>query len=111
MAPASFPAHRRRKGRSAILQNAILGGTEIGPDVGYGPARFLTPRQVREVNLALAQISADELARRYPHALRAAGYTDGSDDDLEAAQDLFERLAMYYKDAAAQGNAMLLYIT
>ena len=34
------------------LGNAILGGTEIGGDLGYGPARFLTPQQVREVAVA-----------------------------------------------------------
>jgi hypothetical protein len=43
--------------------NAILGGQDIGGDLGYGPARFLTPQQVREVRIALSAISKDGLGK------------------------------------------------
>src|SRR5271163_2074263 len=29
-----------------VLGKTILGGTEIGPDMGYGPARYLVPNEV-----------------------------------------------------------------
>src|SRR4051812_34848725 len=46
--------------------NAICGGAELGDtDVGYGPARYLTPAQVKEVAGALSGISANELWSRF----------------------------------------------
>jgi hypothetical protein len=36
---------------------AILGGEEFGPDVGYGPARFLLPGDVKAVSDALARLT------------------------------------------------------
>ncbi len=55
------------------LKNAILGGTEIGPDLGYGPARYLTPEEVGIVTGTLAQFDAsDAKARLDPDALEAA---------------------------------------
>jgi Domain of unknown function (DUF1877) len=47
------------------LGNAILGGKEIGDDLGYGPARFLTPQQVQEVASALASMKKEDLASRF----------------------------------------------
>jgi hypothetical protein len=93
------------------LGNAILGGTPIGADVGYGPARFLTPRQVAEVAEALAAIDPAELARRFdPAAIHRANiYSYGGidkDDYLSSCGALVE----YYADAARNGNGMLLYI-
>ncbi len=96
----------------APLGNAILGGTEIGGDLGYGPARFLTPPQVREVAAALAPISSDDLAKRFNlEAMMAARiYPVRDESELELAQECFQQLSQYYADAAAAGNAMLLYV-
>src|SRR5437763_1889481 len=70
------------------LGNAILGGKEIGPDLGYGPARFLDARQVQEVSSALSKVSNDDLARRFDlRAINAAKvYACDDDGDLELAQ-------------------------
>jgi hypothetical protein len=94
------------------LGNAILGGTEIGGDLGYGPARFLTALQVREVAAALASISADDLAKRFnlEAMISAQIYPVRDEGELELAQDYFQQLSHYYADAAAAGNAMLLYV-
>lgn len=94
------------------LGNAILGGTEIGEDIGYGPARFLSPVQVREVAAALASISTEELARRFnlEAMVRANVYPVRDESELELAQQYFERLSRFYAHAAAAGNAMILYI-
>jgi hypothetical protein len=94
------------------LGNAVLGGTPIGGDLGYGPARVLDSEQVREVASALAGLSMDDLARRFDlRAMSAAKvYACDDEDELELAQHYFEHLVRYYADAAARGNAMLLYI-
>jgi hypothetical protein len=94
------------------LGNAILGGKEIGDDLGYGPARFLTSQQVREVAAALITISNDDLASRFDlDAMLAAHiYPVRDESELELAQHYFDYLSRYYADAAARGNAMLLYV-
>ncbi len=102
-------------GGGSPLANAILGGEEIGSDMGYGPARFLTPSQVREVADALSRVSNEELARRFdPEAMDAAeiyGAGRGADPELaEYALEYLPQLVSYYSDAAAKGYAMLLYI-
>ncbi len=81
------------------LGNAVRGGTPIGDDLGYGPARFLTPEQVREVAAALQEVSKDELTIR-----------PGFEEFLEDTLYYFDKLVEYYKEAAERGNAMLLYI-
>ena len=93
------------------LGNAILGGTAIGPDLGYGPARFLTPRQVSDVAEALTGVDAAELARRYPAAIdRADIYTYSDIDKDDDYLFHFRALVAYYVDAARNDNGMLLYI-
>jgi hypothetical protein len=94
------------------LGNAILGGTEIGEDLGYGPARYLTPEQVREVAQALAAITREEFARRLdPQRIRQAGvYALEGETTAEYCVEYFEKVVAYYRDAASKGNAMLLYL-
>jgi hypothetical protein len=94
------------------LGNTILGGKEIGPDLGYGPARFLDAAQVREVSSALNSISNDDLAQRFDlNAMMAAKvYACSDQEELELAQHYFQHLVKYYAEAARRGDAMLLYI-
>ena len=92
--------------------NAILGGKEVGPDLGYGPARFLNPNQVREVAAALKKVSNDDLARRFDlNAMKAAKiYACKDEGELELAQHYFQHVVQYYTEAASRGNAMVLYL-
>lgn len=94
------------------LGKAILGGTEVGPDLGYGPARLLSPEEVRQVAEALAQLSKEDLAQRFNlPAMEAANiYACDSVEELELAQAYFERMLHFYADAAAKENAMILYL-
>jgi hypothetical protein len=96
----------------APLGNAILGGSEIGDDLGYGPSRFLTPEQVREVSSALSSISKEDLANRFDlEAMMAANiYPVRDESELGLAQEYFGELSRFYAAAAAAGNAMLLYL-
>src|SRR5438445_3371877 len=94
------------------LGNAILGGKEIGPDMGYGPARFLDARQVQEVSSALSKVPNHDLARRFDlRAINAAKvYACDDEGELKLAQHYFQLVVKYYAEAAKQRNAMLLYI-
>jgi Domain of unknown function (DUF1877) len=97
------------------LSNVVLGGTEIGEDLGYGPVRYLTPEEVAEVATALAPIDADEFANRYDpdelagNDIYAFDY-DHPDDELEYFKDAYVELRGYFQDASAKGNAMLVFL-
>ena len=43
----------------------ILGGKEIGPDLGYGPARVLTASQVKDIAAKLQAMPPETLMARY----------------------------------------------
>jgi len=94
------------------LGDAILGGTELGEGLGYGPARFLTPEEVGATSAALNKVSAEDLARRFdlPTMIAAEIYACRDERDLRLAQEYFSELVRYYSDAATRGNAMLLYL-
>ena len=93
----------------------ILGGTEIGADIGYGPARYLTPEQVVKAHGVLASLPAAELKKRFmPAKLEAADvYPSGiwleeGMDGFEYIEHWYEQLRLFYETAAKRGNAVLL---
>src|SRR5262245_56989103 len=47
------------------LGSAVLGGREIGSDLGYGPARYLEPSEVTDIAGALAPLTTEALAARF----------------------------------------------
>lgn len=55
----------RKDGGAPPLASAILGGKSIGPDLGMGPARYLTSGEVKTVADALSRLSKDDLRRRF----------------------------------------------
>ncbi len=99
------------------LSLAVFGHEEIGEDGGYGPARYLTPEEVRTVSAALSAITTEELRRRFdPAAFEAAEvypnvWDEDPDDLFEEIESYFSGLVAYYRDAASRGNAMLCAIT
>jgi Domain of unknown function (DUF1877) len=96
----------------SVLGKAILGGQEIGADVGYGPARYLEAPQVREIAKALKKMSKEDLTRRFDlkAMLAAKIYACHDESELELAQHYFAQVAEYYDEAAKRGDAMLLYL-
>jgi hypothetical protein len=98
------------------LANVVLGGTEIGDDVGYGPAKYLTADQVKIAADALMEITAEVLRSRFVASALSENeiypeiWQDSDDDALEYLSTWFETLRDYYLDAAAKGNAMLKYL-
>jgi hypothetical protein len=99
------------------LGDAVLGGTSLGDvDVGYGPARYLTPDAVQAVASALAAISVSDFASRFDiGALSDANiYPDvweDADDELAYILPFYEELRTFFQQAAQAEDAMLLYLT
>ena len=100
------------------LLNVVMGGTEIGEDVGYGPARFLLPEQVKEANENLSILDKADLRMQFdPVALEAAdiypgGWTVGEPDAL--FEWLWVRLSAireFFREAAQNGDVMLMYLS
>lgn len=100
---------------TAPLADAVLGGTEIGEDLGYGPARYLTVEETAAVSTALAAISAAQLADRFDAAALTSNdiYPDIWREGATALDYLLaahRTVSTYYADAAAAGDAMLKYL-
>jgi hypothetical protein len=101
---------------SGPLFDAVLGGTEVGEeDVVYGPARGLTPEEVRAVADALEAIPASEIRDRFDVAAmnQAEIYPHGWQGTTEEREFLvghYGRLVDFFRDAAEAGDAMLLYL-
>lgn len=98
------------------LINAVLGGEAIGDvDVGYGPARFLEPDDVRTLADALSYISSAELLERFdPHALNDAeiyphGWS-GKGHEQEYIAGNYQRLVEFVRAAADKGDALVEYL-
>ena len=87
-------------------------------DVGYGPARALTSKQVASFNIALSGISSDNLRQRYdPQALKKAEIypeiwdNDPAEDDaLGYLVEMFEDLKAFVEKTSEQKKGMVVYI-
>jgi hypothetical protein len=96
---------------------AILGGEEFGPDVGYGPARFLLPGDVKAVSDALARLTPENLAERFNPQdmsekdiyLSPMWERDGA-EALDYALEHYQKLPVLYRDAAQRGDAVILWL-
>jgi hypothetical protein len=93
------------------LGQAVLGGTEIGDDLGYGAARFFTPAEAKEIARALQEPTLEQAlhARFNPtlmesHGLYPGGWDREGDDWLIEA---FRTLRAFYADASAAGQAVI----
>jgi hypothetical protein len=98
------------------LAQAIMGGTPIGEeDVGYGPARGLSPSEVKEVAAALGKLTeADFRARFDAGALRSAEIYpqiwDEGDDALDYLATNFNETKHFYETAASNQMGVVLFV-
>jgi hypothetical protein len=95
----------------------VLGGTEIGEELAYGPARYLEPAQVEAAARLLGDVTLEQLRQRYnPKSLELARiYPNGfwmkeRDQAFEYLAHWYEHLRRFYAEAATRGDAMLLAI-
>lgn len=98
------------------LGDAVLGGIEIGPDLGYGPARYLEPARVKAVSVALQALGLEEFERRYDAAALEANevYPRGWSDETDRRRwlcDAYSDLRSFYHAAASGGFGVLLYLS
>jgi hypothetical protein len=85
-------------------------GTPLGDiDVGYGPARALPPREVREVTDALAKISPESFAQRIDMAALEAEGVYHADTFVEKdLVELYTELRAFVDRAAALQSALVI---
>jgi hypothetical protein len=93
----------------------IMGGTEFGDDLGYGPARALTPEQVTQVATNLAAIDDDEVRRRFDPDAFTVNDVYGGDwsmpDELTELLERAQKVRDFYRAAADRGLAVILLLT
>jgi hypothetical protein len=103
------------KEAESSLGQVVLGGTEIGTDLGYGPARYLTSAKVQELAAALSLVTTDKLLERYDSKkMERLEIYPGAWEEPENREWLAEAFAEvlgFYTRVAARGNAVLLYLS
>lgn len=94
--------------------NPILGGRRLGDDPAWGPARFFTPTQVRDLIAAMDQLGRDKIEQRFDarrmsaHEIYPGGWSDAAAKPrLLAAVD---KVRDFYGAAAARGHAVLVCV-
>lgn len=98
------------------LSLAVLGGEEVGEDLGYGPARYLIPEQVNAVSTALSDITPEIFGGQFNHAVLAAAgiypeiWEDEGAGSLEYVLPFYDALRTFYRSAAERGDAILSYL-
>ncbi|WP_282297413.1 YfbM family protein [Stenotrophomonas sp. PS02289] len=98
------------------LAVAVLGGQEIGEDIGYGPACWISAEQVAAVDAALARIPVSELRARFDGAAMDAAeiypniWEEEGEEGLDYILEYHADLVAFYREAAASGHAVLRFI-
>ncbi|WP_431263517.1 YfbM family protein [Roseateles chitinivorans] len=102
----------------APAARAILGGTEIGEDDGYGPPRYFDPEEVREIAAALDEITEEQLSAVFdPARMTAEGiypesiWADEGQEALDYLLGYYPEMVDFYRRAAERGDGVLLGIS
>jgi Domain of unknown function (DUF1877) len=96
----------------------LKGGDDLGEDeIGNDVPRVLSPVQVQRFAQFLAQLSAEELTRRYGPArmMKLEIYPEvwnrGRESELPDLLDAFEQLREFVRTAATEGEAVIILVT
>jgi hypothetical protein len=95
----------------------VLGGDTVSAeDVGYGPARFIDPAQVKQVASALQTVSSQDLLQRWDQEAidHAEIYPEGwtrSAEEFEYIGGNYEELRKFFLAAATNSEAVLEWIS
>jgi hypothetical protein len=104
------------EGGEPPLAWVVFGATKLqqGASVYGTTLRMLSPMQVSSVAEALKEMTSDELLSRATiKVMNTKGvYSVGGRADLERKyiREHYSKLREYYRNAAANGNGMLIYI-
>ena len=102
------------------LNFLVTGGHEVGDEeIGYGPARTLTPLETGEVASALAALSDEQLRARFAPSemMRLEIYPEiwdrdpAADDTLGYLMEYLEQLRGTLARVVARGHGLLVTIT
>ena len=100
---------------SDLASQAVMGGTEIGDDVGYGPARYFDAGRVAAIAAELSRpnLEAQMTARFDPDQMANLGiypgqFVPGEDDTW--LMDEFRKLRQFYVDASAAKLAVVTWL-
>jgi hypothetical protein len=98
-----------------LASQAVMGGTDVGDDLGYGPARYFTPDQVAAMagELSRPNLEAEMNARFDPDQMMQLGIYPVQFDDPDDRDWLmgeFRKLRQFYVDASAAGLAVVACI-
>lgn len=100
------------------LNFLLQAGEETGEDIGYGPARFASPDEVRDFRNAFAKLTDAELRRRYdPERMVAADVylADSLADEGEEGWDyVFQSvpaLRALLERCVAEGSGIAIWIS
>ncbi|KAA5543416.1 DUF1877 family protein [Adhaeribacter rhizoryzae] len=83
-------------------------------DLGYGPAQYLTPEQVKEVNAEISKITISELSKNYnPNRMSELEIYPNiwdEEDNLEYLTDYFKTVQEVYSEAAGRNEAVITFL-
>jgi hypothetical protein len=104
-------------GAEPPLDFLLQGGTPVGEDGGYGPARLFRPEEVQELDTALSGISDEQLWSRFDagrmeeEQIYPLIWDEPEADLQEEYLGYFHELKRLVHEAAATGKALLVMIT
>ncbi|WMW80578.1 YfbM family protein [Undibacterium cyanobacteriorum] len=94
----------------------IFGGTEIGNDLGFGPAHLFTPEEVKSIAEALQNYPLKNFTARYDVKQMQASkiYPENwlKEGDVGRARllDYFQQILTFYNNAAKNGQAVVFVV-
>jgi hypothetical protein len=96
---------------SDLASQAVMGGTEVGDDLGYGPARYFEADEVANIarELSRPNLEAEMTARWNPAQMATLEIYPGQFDaaDKQWLMDAFRQLRQFYVDASAAKLAVV----
>ncbi|HHX01343.1 MAG TPA: YfbM family protein [Firmicutes bacterium] len=95
-----------------LLSDVIMGGTEVGDDLGYGPARYLKPEEVAALAEGLGKVTQEDLYNKFSPDGMTDVYPDiwDEEDAFEYLLDNFFQLSEFFMAAAKEYCAMLVCV-
>jgi Domain of unknown function (DUF1877) len=82
-------------------------------DLGYGPAHYLTPEQVTDLNNQISKITVEDLRQKYdPEKMTELDvypnvWEDEGEESFEYLSDNFLEVQQLYSDASKNGQAII----
>jgi hypothetical protein len=101
---------------TTVAGEAILGGREFGPDMGYGRPKLISADKVKQIATALANVTATELSSRYhPEAMEKAEiypsiWKQEGPQALPYLLNGYSALLAFYQRAAERGESIVIVI-